>query len=307
MDTAYCEHEGVIFNIQPFSVHDGPGIRTTVFLKGCPLRCFWCCNPESQHPEPEIFRKAAKCLGVDNCGICLKVCPNGAFTTDGIRLLLDRQKCLRCRACAEACPSNAIAVLGKRMTVKEVLEEVNKDAVFYAHSGGGISLSGGEALFQPVFAESLCKYAQKLGLETALETCAYAPYTCLSKVARFLDCLLVDLKIMDSKAHQRATGVPNTVILRNIQDIRREFPSLSMTVRMPVIPSFNDTCDAVRAVACFVKELKGAALELLPYHPLGEGKYENLGLPYTFLGRRSPEREQMEELRREAARHTAVI
>jgi len=301
MDKAACEPKGIIFNVQQFSLHDGPGIRTIVFLKGCSLRCFWCCNPESQHPEPEISRNASKCLGAWQCGKCLDTCPNSAFTTDGTGIFLNRQQCSRCGACAATCPTSAMAVLGNWVTVKEVLTRIQQDAVFYTYSGGGVTIGGGEPLLQPAFTEALCKGAQELGLETALETCAHVPYASLRQVGRVLDYLLVDLKTMDSKAHKRATGAPNGTILRNIRRFRQDFPALPITVRMPIIPGFNDTRDEVRSVACFVTGLKGAALELLPYHRLGEGKYENLGRSYAFPNRPSPSRECMEELKREAA------
>jgi len=304
--TAAIEPKGFIFNVQRFSVHDGPGIRTTVFLKGCPLHCFWCCNPESQSFEADIARKENKCLGTESCGACLSVC-SGALSKEGQALAMDRARCKRCGRCAETCPTGAMSVLGRWVTVQEVLDKLEQDSLFYSYSGGGLTLSGGEALMQPQFAAALCREAQKLGLETALETCGYAPFVDICEVIPFVDHILADVKIMDPKAHKRATGVDNKRILENLTAIVEHFPALHVTIRMPVIPKFNDTLSSVREVARFAAGLKGASLELLPYHRLGENKYEQLGREYAIRDCPSPDRECMQALRQEARRFVEVL
>ena len=305
--TVETEQKGYIFNIQQFSVHDGPGIRTTVFLKGCPLRCFWCCNPESQNPAPDILRKNGRCLGRSRCGACLGVC-GGALRAVEDDVHYIRERCTACGACAAVCPTEAMSVAGRWVTVSEVLRQVSQDALFYSCSGGGVTLSGGEALLQPEFSVALLRQAQRLGLSTALETCAHVPYKNLRNAAENLDYLLADIKTMDAGAHTLATGAGNERILDNLSRLGREFSSLPMTIRMPVIPGFNDNAASVREVARFVGGLAGnARLELLPYHRLGEAKYENLGLPYAFSDRASPGQEQMNALKQEAISFTDII
>lgn len=301
------EIKGYIFNIQRFSVHDGPGIRTTVFLKGCPLRCFWCCNPESQKFAPDISRKSGRCLGRSRCGACLNVC-DGALCALEDAIKYSRERCTLCGSCAAVCPTQAMAVVGRLVGVDEVLRQITQDALFYSHSGGGVTLSGGEALLQPEFALALLTGVQRVGLATALETSAHVPYGTLRGAVDKLDHFLADIKTMDSEAHKLATGVGNERILDNLLQISRDFPSLPTTIRMPVIPDFNDTASSVREVARFVGGLAGnVRLELLPYHRLGEAKYENLGLPYPFSGRPSPGQDLMNSLKEEATRYADVL
>lgn len=268
-----------------------------MFLKGCPLRCFWCCNPESQRVSPEISRNAKKCLGPEQCGICLQVCEAGALSLRDGEIHRDRKVCIQCGACATSCPSGSVIMIGRWMTVDEVVHAINTDAVFYYHSGGGFTLSGGEPLLQAEFAAAVCRQAVEEGLSPSLETCAYVPYESMRKVCAFMTHVLVDVKQIDPVRHQQATGMDNHRILANIRQLCRDFPSLPVTIRVPIIPGFNDNPADVTEIARFAGGFAQARLELLPYHRLGEDKYKNLARGYSFAGKVSPSSEQMAELR----------
>lgn len=289
---------GVIFNIQKFSVHDGHGIRSTVFFKGCPLGCRWCSNPESQSAGRDYSRATVRCQA---CGACVARCPEGALSRgqDG-RIVRDAQKCVMCGQCATACPQEAISLVGRETTVAAVLAETALDGVFYRENGG-LTISGGEPLLQPEFAAALCELAQRQGMTTAMESSFAAPLENAVLVCRHLDQLMTDIKHMDSERHREATGLGNERILANIAEVRRRFPALDMLVRCPVIPGFNDDEAHVEKLARFVGALAGARLELLAYHRLGEGKYANLGRPYPLAGVAPLLKERMTELRSLAA------
>ncbi len=264
-----------VFNIQPFCLHDGPGIRTVVFLKGCPLRCLWCANPESHDAGPQLLFYKEKCTG---CGACAGACPRGAITP-GPRLETDRRRCTGCGACAKVCPAGARELCGRRMTVAEVLEEALGDRLFFEESGGGVTLSGGEPLAHPAFSAALLAGAQAAGVHTAVESCSYAAREAVDLVYAHADLALLDVKHMDSGTHRRLTGVPNEGILENIRHIRRDL-GVPTAIRMPVIPGCNDSEENLRATARFAASLgPDTALHLLPCHRLGAGKAERLGLP----------------------------
>lgn len=273
---------GTIFNIQKFSVHDGTGIRTLVFLKGCPLRCRWCSNPESQKREAERAFNPSRCLTAAHCGQCAAGCPTGALSVSEGLLAYDPRLCNRCFRCVKICPAGAQNSYGQTMSVDEVLRKVEEDDIFYSNSGGGLTLSGGEALFQPEFATALLAEAQRRHINTALETCGYYPYQRLCEAARHLDELMYDVKCFDTRMHKKWTGVDNAVILENLARVREDFPDLPIRVRTPVIPGFNDNEEEIRAIRVFLDTLSGVEYELLPYHRMGEAKYAYLSRRYEL-------------------------
>lgn len=275
---------GIVFNIQKFSVHDGQGIRTLVFLKGCPLRCQWCSNPESQSPEPERAFNPNRCLTAPVCGRCVDACPSGAITVvDGL-LANDRSKCTSCFACVEACPSGAQTLYGETQTVDQVLRRVEEDGVFYARSGGGLTLSGGEAMAQPAFALALLREAKVRRIHTAMETCGHYSFEVLAQARLLLGSLIYDIKSMDSAKHKAFTGVGNELLLKNFCSLCEQFPDLPLHVRTPVIPGFNDTEDDIVAIKKFIPKRSNITFELLPFHRMGQPKYEYIGRRYSYEG-----------------------
>ena len=273
-----------IFNIQTYSIHDGPGIRVTVFEKGCPLRCLWCANPESNSPKPQLMTYAVKCTG---CGRCVDVCPNDAIRIgpkDGKYVALtDRARCVSCGACEETCPNDAREIAGKSQTVREVLDKVLRDKLFIDASGGGMTISGGECLVHPEFTAALLKAAKEAGLHTAVESCSFASLDVIDAVYRYVDLALLDIKHMDSAKHKEYTGVPNETILANIRHIHNELGVETM-ISVPTIPGYNDSDENIAATAKFVAEELGrdVKVRLLPYHRLGESKNESLGKEMNF-------------------------
>ncbi|KJS86609.1 MAG: pyruvate formate lyase-activating protein [Peptococcaceae bacterium BICA1-8] len=274
---------GHVFNIQQFSIHDGPGIRTLVFLKGCPLQCSWCSNPESQKPQPELGYNSNKCLGTNKCIRCIEVCITGAITngTEN-KITIDRAVCTNCLLCVDACPSGALNVYGNLMSIDQVLKEVEKDSIFYTRSGGGISLSGGEPLSQPDFAIGLLKEAKRRRMNTAMETCGYTDWAILNEACQYLNLIIFDIKSMDSKKHKRYTHVSNELILENFNKLCNKYPDLPKLVRTPVIPGFNDNETDIQAILDFIKDKPNVKYELLPYHRLGTPKYEYIGRDYPL-------------------------
>ena len=275
--------KGTVFNMQHYSVHDGPGIRTIVFLKGCPLNCRWCSNPESHYASPEVAFNQDKCIG-SACKICQNHAPNHIFWDD----VEDRPKLSNHRVeevvkAAHLCPAKAMTVYGKEMSVDEVLREVEKDGTFYARSGGGVTFSGGEPLMQRDFLKELVSECKNRSIHTAIETTAFAQWEDVRSIIADLDYLLVDIKHIDPMKHKEWTGVTNEVTLKNLKHIRQEFPNKPMRVRTPVIPGFNDDVMTLKAIADFVKtELPNTEYELLKYHRFGLNKYEFIGQEYPL-------------------------
>ena len=271
------EASAVIFDIEKFAVHDGPGIRSVVFLKGCPLRCLWCHNPESQSPKPELLFDAAKCT---RCGKCAAVCPHHCHTATPERRSFDRNGCVACGRCAETCPAEALKTVGRSMTVSEVMEDVLKDRVFYRNSGGGITLSGGEPLAHPAFSAALLQAAKAAGLHTAVETCGFAPWERIDALRPFTDLWLWDVKAVPEK-HERLTGVPAAPILENLRNLDRR--GAATVLRCPLVPGVNDEEAALHHIAALADGLRHLReIDLEPYHPLGEGKSRNLGRSEIF-------------------------
>jgi pyruvate formate lyase activating enzyme len=270
-------NSGFIFDIQRFSVHDGPGIRTLVFFKGCPLACLWCSNPESQKFAPELLFDASKCVA---CGGCVEACPRGAIRASGGGVQYDRERCAACGACGDVCPAEARTVAGRRATAAEVVVEVVKDAPFFTNSGGGVTLGGGEPLAQADFAREILKRCRVHGIHTAIETCGHVPWPAFETVLPVTDLFLYDVKHLDADMHRTQTGGDVALILSNLE--RLVGSGGSVTVRVPIVPGFNDTPQDIRTVSEHVARLGLRELHLLPYHRLGESKYRLLGRSVSF-------------------------
>lgn len=277
------EKQTYIFNIQHYSLHDGPGIRTIVFLKGCPMRCRWCCNPESQKYVPEISYVENKCIGKKECAVCAQVCQYGAISfSETKKAVIDRNKCQNCRACVQECPSRAIKEEGQQYSVEEVMEIVERDSVFYSHGEGGLTVSGGEPLTHPQFLVALLKEAKKQRIHTAIETCGYADYESLAAVAKYLDVIIYDIKSLDDQKHIAYTGCSNERILRNFERLCNDYKDLPKKVRTPVIPGFNDDPEQLAKIQEFLLDKPNVTHEYLPYHTFGKGKYKALGRKYQM-------------------------
>ena len=271
--------KGVIFNIQRYSIHDGPGIRTTVFFKGCSLRCFWCQNPESQAMLPQIFLYHDRC---SLCGKCVEVCPTGASHLIENYSEIDRDKCIICGKCVQACPKEARKLVGQYYTVDDVVKEIMRDIKYYENSGGGVTLSGGEPLLQPLFVHALLSKCKSKGLHTAIETAGDVPWNSFETLLDLVDLVLFDIKIIDDSRHITGTGISNARILENAKLVSRRKPVI---IRMPLIPGFNDSKEAVIALTRFVKtELGHLPIELLTYNKMGESKYKLLDREATKRG-----------------------
>ena len=296
---------GNIYDIQKFSVHDGPGIRTDVFTKGCPLRCLWCHSPESQEFGSDVAWMDIRCIGAGFGGMCVQACDQGAIklgepvpTTDGsstiIRPEIDRSKCNNCLKCVEVCPSKALYNPLRRISVSECMELIMRDKKYYDKSGGGVTISGGEAMSQFEFTYALAKRCKEEGIHVALDTTGFAPWENFEKIMPYVDLFLYDLKHMDSKRSLALVGVPNELILENARKIAAHGGRIQF--RFPIIPKLNDSEENIKATAAFCKELIDAidVVQLLPYHKMGEMKYVRLGRKYRITNVEPPTSEDME-------------
>lgn len=269
---------GTVFNIQKFSVNDGPGIRTTVFLKGCPLHCGWCSNPESQSVQPQILYDNIKCI---HCGQCATVCPRSAITLQAETIKIDHSKCIGCGTCVHTCPKEALQQKGKTQSVQEVVDIVLQDKVFY-EDGGGMTLSGGEFLAQPTFAYALLNAAKEEGIHTCGETSGYCDPATFKQMLTTLDMLYFDVKHYDSQKHMEKTGVDNSIILSNLAQALEILPAHCLIPRIPVIPDFNDSIADAHGFVKLFQQMGIQECQLLPFHQFGENKYTQLGLSYAY-------------------------
>jgi len=286
------ETKGLIFNIQRFSIHDGPGIRTVVFFKGCPLECVWCSNPESQSPDPEMFFSPLKCIG---CGLCIEACENKAVNIRDNKIINDKSKCANCRKCEDVCPTGARALAGKEMSAEEVIKELEKDCQFYRRSGGGVTFSGGEPVLQGEFVRELAEELKKRNIHTAIETTGFADWDIFRDAVKNVDLVLYDLKAFNPEKHMRFTGTDNRCILDNA----RKIAGLKEVIfRIPVIPGFNEQVEDMENLAGFISECKpGGEVHVIPYHALGKPKYERLGKVYALAEVKPPSGEELARLK----------
>lgn len=294
--------KGVITEIERFSLRDGPGIRTTVFIKGCNMACKWCHNPETLQIRPQLMVYPEKCLG---CGACVRACKSGARSIKDGRLRYDRALCTGCGACAGGCFTGALVLSGREMTVEQVMGEILQDRAYYENSGGGVTLSGGELTTQPEFAKALLEAIKAQGISTALETNMHAPWHIYESLLPLVDLVMFDIKIFDAAAHKKWTGVGNDRILKNAKRLAES--GKDFLVRTPVIPGVNDAEEEIGNIAEFVGGLGGAQYyELLLFNPLGESKYQALEADNRFKGARPSPQDTAERLRQTAERRSGL-
>ncbi len=283
---------GLIFDIQRYSIHDGPGIRTTVFLKGCPLRCLWCQNPESIRKERDILFDQEKCT---ECGMCEKVCKEDAINLENEKRV-NRERCTYCGECADNCYAKALRMAGELMTVDEVLEEVKKDLAFYKKSSGGMTLSGGEPMMHPTFSGAILNKCQSTGIHTCIETSGFAPWDSFEEVLPHTDLILYDLKVMNPEKHEEFIGASNDLILNNAELLIEE--DIDLEFRMPLIPSYNSNNENIEKLSKFLNELGREQIHILPYHDLAVTKYRQLGKDYPLSDLDRPSENLLEKTKK---------
>ncbi len=286
---------GTIFDIKRYAIHDGPGIRTTVFLKGCSLRCQWCHNPEGIKSKPEISLRSTRCA--KECSECVSVCPQGAISKDGNFIEIDQDKCDLCGVCDDVCVYEALEIVGREVTVKEVMDEIEKDRIFFDESGGGITFSGGEPLMQIDFLETLLKEIKKKNIHVTLDTSGYVSFEDLERVSRNVDLFLYDIKIMDKEKHEKYTGVSNKLILENLRKLSEIGKPIA--VRIPLVSGINDDDQNIQMLAEYLHGLKNIKqINLLAYHRGGCEKYKRLRKEKLAKTFNSPSDERIEEIKK---------
>jgi pyruvate formate lyase activating enzyme len=283
---------GIVFDIKRFSIHDGPGIRTTVFFKGCPLDCAWCHNPESKTAERERMFWEGRCI---RCGACQAACEQEAIAFDGAYPITYEERCTLCGSCVQACHAEARQIIGREMTVSQVMSEIERDVAFYDESGGGVTFSGGEPLMQPEFLRQLLRACREQEIHTAVDTCGFAPWEVLESLRNDVGLFLYDIKLLDDARHRQFTGMSNTLILSNLRALAARGHHL--IVRVPVIPGINDDQESLNQVGAFASTLANLdRLDILPYHHTAASKYERLGKSYDLSRLRPPTEERMAEI-----------
>jgi pyruvate formate lyase activating enzyme len=283
---------GLVFDVKRYSIHDGPGIRTSVFLKGCPLSCRWCHNPEGQAPESELMLRVDRCVG---CGACLEICAQGAISMDGDVAVTDRGKCRVCGACVEVCCAEAREIAGREITASQVTAEIERDIAFYDESGGGVTFSGGEPLQQPEFLLALLRGCKEREIHTAVDTCGFSTWETFDSIREQVDLFLYDLKLMDDTKHERFTSVSNELSLSNLQSLSQL--GHNIILRLPIIPGINDDGENIRETGAFAAALPSLnRVDLLPYHHAGVEKYNRFNRVYGLPEAHPPSDERMHEL-----------
>lgn len=282
--------KGITFNIQKFSIHDGPGIRTTVFFKGCPLRCEWCSNPESQIKNVQILHDQSKC---SHCLSCVVACPNGAITHEDNKIIINEDKCVGCLTCVNSCPNRALSYEGDYQTIEEIVDICMQDIDFYEESGGGVTISGGEGMSQPDFLKKLIAELKKNSVHVAIETTGYVKKETFEELARELDLLLFDVKHYDREKHYNGTKVYNDLIVENLKWAIDN--GIEVLPRIPVIPDFNDSLEDAEGLAKLLVEVGAKKVQLLPFHQFGEKKYELLNRNYKYKNKKALYPEDLEE------------
>jgi pyruvate formate lyase activating enzyme len=283
---------GTVFDVKKFSIHDGPGIRTTVFLKGCPLTCWWCHNPESQARARELVFRENRCI---RCGACEAICLQQAISSNGDVMVTDGERCTLCGDCVEVCYAEAREIVGQEMTVAQVMGEIERDIVFYDESGGGVTFSGGEPLLQRDFLLALLQACQEKEIHTTLDTCGFARWETLDSIRGYVDLFLYDLKLMDVARHREFTGVSNQVILHNLQALSRR--GHEIILRVPIIPGINDDDENIHQVGTFAAALPHLnRVDILPYHQTGTEKYHRLNKVYGLSEVRPPSESRIAEI-----------
>ncbi len=285
---------GIVFNVEKYAIHDGPGIRTTVFFKGCPLRCWWCHNPEGQDQCLELVYRHARCI---SCGECITSCTKGAVSYISKKVIIDRKRCTACGACAKKCPTEALSIVGREMSVSHVMKLLERDMPFYSESCGGVTFSGGEPLQQPEFLEVLTDECSRKDIDTVLDTSGYAPSKVVERFCGKVDLFLYDIKLMHSSKHKKYTGMSNKLILENAHRIARSESKLAISI--PIIPRINDDEANLEETGRFLASLKSVEyVSLLPYHKMGIDKYKNLGKPYRLNRTQTPSNQELQTIKK---------